>query len=442
VDPVLAGILLASLALKLGLAVWAESLQPRNDEATYVLMAEALEQGRSPGRVRPPGYPALIAAVRSVGGELSHVRLLQALLSAVTTLFVYALGRSVGGTGTARLAAAVFAFDPVLVGFSHLLWTETLFIFLFFAGLWLLLVPFDPARHGRWLAAGALFGLAAWVRPQMLAWLPFLFAWLGWRERSARALRAGLLLAAGFAAVVLPDTLHHLASQGRFRLISSTGSFNLLVGTAPSAAFVDKDDHWQAGWGQLPGGGYEEGAALRIAWLRASSQPLHFLRKCLWEAAHLWTLDSFVLRHLRNGWYGDDLPPWLLPAAVLGTGLFSALLLLAGWLGWVALPPSPFRGLAGLTLLYAVLLFGATFSLSRYAVPFRPLLAVSAAWLLRQPEALPASLRARRGAALLAAAGLALLAASWWNDAPLLWDMLRSGGAGHRFRWLEPDFLG
>jgi 4-amino-4-deoxy-L-arabinose transferase-like glycosyltransferase len=438
IDAVLALICVASLVVKLGLALWAVDLEPRNDEFTYLRMADAVAQGRFPGELRPPGYPAFLAAIFALGGGSAEVRALQALLSAVSILFVYALARSAADVRTARMAAAITGFDPVLIGFSHLLWTETLYLFLWLGGLALLLTRFDSAARGRFAAAGGVFGLAAFVRPQILSFLPFLLPWIGWRARRVRRLAvAGTLLLAASAAVVLPWSAWQLASRSRLVVVSSTGPFNLLVGTEPTAAFVAKDDHWKSRWGQLPGGGYDPQTALRIGWLRIVSHPLRFAHKAVWEAAHLWTLDSFVLRHLRNGWYADPLPAGLLPAAVVATGAFSAGLMLMGLLGLLAQPASPLRSVAGLAILHSLLLFGLTYSLSRYALPLRPLLACGAAWCATHPGALRPALAASPARRWLAAAALALLGLAWWNDVPLLWDMLAHGGQAFRFSWLD-----
>ena len=441
IDVVLAAVCVGSLVLKLGLAVWAADLKPRNDEHTYVQMALAIQEARFPGELRPPGYPAFMAAVFELGGGTAQVRTLQAVLSALTILWVYALARDATDRRTARLAAAIFAFDPVLIGFSHLLWSETLYLFLWLGGLALVLRRFDVGGRLRWAAAGAVFGLAAFVRPQILTFLPFLLGWAAWRAHRTRRLRrlaaCAALLVTACAAVVLPWSAWQLGTRGRLVVVSSTGPFNLLVGTHPASAFVDKDDHWGSDWGQLPGGGYDAGTALRIGWLRIVWHPLHFARKALWEAAHLWTLDSFVLRHLRNGWYVDPLPPGLLPAAVGVTATFSAGLMLAGLLGLLGQPASPFRSVAGLAVLHSLLLFGVTFSLSRYAVPLRPLLAVGAAWCATHPTRLRPALAGSRARRALAVGVLALLAFAWWNDVPLLWDMLAHGGRAFRFRWLD-----
>ena len=185
IDAVLAAIFVGSLVLKLGLAFWAADLKPRNDEHTYVQMARAIEHGRFPGELRPPGYPAFLAAVFRLGGDTAQVRILQAVLSALTILVLYGLARSATDRRTARLAAAICGFDPVLIGFSHLLWTETLYLLLWLAGLALVLNRFDASGRCRWAAAGAVFGLAAFVRPQILSFLPFLLGWVAWRASSS-----------------------------------------------------------------------------------------------------------------------------------------------------------------------------------------------------------------------------------------------------------------
>ena len=274
--------------------------------------------------------------------------------------------------------------------------------------------------------------------------MPLLLAWLLWAGRREAGLRRAAgraaLVALGCGLVLLPWTLHHAARHGRLVVVSSVGPYNLLVGSDPSAHFVDKDDHWNARWGHLPEGGYAQGPALQVSWLRIVSRPGGFLAKSLWEAGHLWTLDSFPLRHLRNGWYGDAAAAWL-PGAVVLCVAFTALLYAGGVLGLLAAPASSLRSVGLLALLHATLLFGVTFSLSRYAVPMRPLLALGAAWLAWHPRGPARWLRrdgrldARR--AVLAAGVVLLLGFAWWNDLPLLWDMLAHGGRDHRFRWLE-----
>ncbi|MFQ5491667.1 MAG: hypothetical protein ACE5GE_13195, partial [Phycisphaerae bacterium] len=217
------------------------------------------------------------------------------------------------------------------------------------------------------------------------------------------------------------------------------------------AAFVDKDDFWSFRYGQVGGTQYRQadledpaGAqrqAMKQAWSRISAAPGAYLRRCLWESAHLWTVDSFLLRHLRNGWYGTA------PASstnrcltALSVG-FNVLLIGAALLGLTILPASPMRGLIVLLCVHATLLFGLTYSLSRYNLPLHPFLAIPAgAVLVRIRKSLadligPKCTHLRRIVGGLAMVGLLC---SWNRDLPLVKDMWRTGGTHYRFRMVMP----
>lgn len=462
-DRWLVAILLLSLVLKLALAFSAEPVKPVLDEKDYLNRARYLtENGDFPDLWRPPLYPAALALALELGAGTAGVRVAQAVLSVLSTLFVFRIGRAAFDGRTARIAVALFAFDPVLIGFSHLIWVETLYIFFFLAVADLLLVRFGLHRRFRWLAAGVLTGLAALVRPQILIFVPFILLWT-WLSRRGTgeappagdapapglrrfAVGAGLLIA-GCALAVLPWSAHNVRTAGAFVLVDTNGPYNLLLGTDPAAAFVDKDDNWDRRWAAIDGMPYRlalardlertQSRAIELAADNITADPARYLAKSAWEAGHLWTLDSFTLRHLRNGWYGEGVPAWVLPAATVICAGFTLLLVAAGFIGLVAQPPSVLRGFTACAVLHAVLLFGLLFSLSRHAVPLRPLLALSAAWVLADPAA--AWQRLSNGRAALLKRGvpllliLAALAWVWWRDIPLLGDMLFNGGSEYLF---------
>ncbi len=147
------------------------------------------------------------------------------------------------------------------------------------------------------------------------------------------------------------------------------------------------------------------------------------------------TLDSFALRHLRNGWYGPQTPRSILPIAALVSIPWSLLLIALGALGYLGMGRSPLRTFGGMNLLYFVVIFALAYSLSRYQVPLRPLLAVGAAWLLvhsrEARDRLIASGRPmRRGIASVLI--LLFLVAAWARDVPVVYDMMANGGRDHR----------
>lgn len=447
--------LAGSVTLKLALALAVRHHAPILDEGAYLKLATQLATGGGyEGTFRPPGYPAFLAFWLAIGAGTLGVRLAQVALSAWSTVLMYQLGTRVGGERVGRVAALLFAFDPVLIAFSHRLWSETLFLTILL--LILELLSRDPlnARWTRWAVGGGLFGAGALVRPMLVTFLPFLALWLAWtawldrRTPGRMALREPLLrfgvVVVFCLAVILPWTLRNERVTGAFVLIDSNGPFNFLVGSQPEAAFVDKDDRWSDRYGAVNGRPYQlavaedaaraQKLAMAQAWANIAAQPGRFLAKSGWEAGHLWTLDSFLLRHLRNDWYGKTLPGWVTPLVTVVAVGFWVGLALAGLAGLFLLTDRPLARFGILWALQATLLFGATYALSRYGVPLRPFLALGAAGLLAGTESAGALWRrATRPIKLLTVTALLLIAVSWSRDLGLVRDMLVHRGAGHRF---------
>lgn len=135
----------------------------------------------------PPGYPAFIALFlgeqwrfgTKAGALLSiePVLIAQTLLSSLTVLLVFLLGRRFLATAPALAVAVLTAIWPHLVNVNVYLLTESLFTLLFWLALWLLIdgVTRQGPPRGRLLLAGAAMAAAALTRPTV-QYLPFLLA--------------------------------------------------------------------------------------------------------------------------------------------------------------------------------------------------------------------------------------------------------------------------
>ncbi len=191
VSRLLAGVLLAALALRLG---WG-FVQP-TDEASILRLPdqrEYLEAARNllGGRgltfydprfedqvyaVRMPGYPLLVAACRA---NVRLVRVVQAFVDTSTVLAIFLLARRWLPPGRSLFAAALVALNPFLVYFSGLLLSETLYTAMLAWGMCLLvrsappLSDIDPADPKRphpwrgvltWLGGGVVLALSVHVR--------------------------------------------------------------------------------------------------------------------------------------------------------------------------------------------------------------------------------------------------------------------------------------
>jgi len=173
--------LLAFLLRVAPLALPIELVGP--DSPSYTEPAEGLAAGRgyveadgSPSLVRPPGYPAFLAAVYVACGGPSPLaaRLAQALLGALCVPLLWdVLRRLRAGDGVALGGAALVAVDPIAIGQAPWLLREQLLLF-GVALAWWTLVRFRG--RARYLLGGlALAGLTLTHQLYVLAG-PFLAA--------------------------------------------------------------------------------------------------------------------------------------------------------------------------------------------------------------------------------------------------------------------------
>src|SRR5262249_15262362 len=133
-------ILVSGAVLRLALWTWFQDLPPRGwDEQDYNRLAVRLvthgDYASPTGELvslRPPLYPAFVAAIYAVCGLENYqaVRLIQAVLSLLTVYLAYKLGALAASPRVGVVLAACCCFYPSFLGFNNLLLTETLFTLL------------------------------------------------------------------------------------------------------------------------------------------------------------------------------------------------------------------------------------------------------------------------------------------------------------------------
>ncbi|MDQ2673764.1 MAG: glycosyltransferase family 39 protein, partial [Chloroflexota bacterium] len=141
-----------------------------------------------------PLFPWLTAAINAViAAPVAAAFIVGTIASLFVAPMLYRLVRADLGASVARWSSGLLLVFPTAY-FLHIGYTESLFLALSFATLWL-------ARTSRWWAAGALGALAALTRVNGLVLIPALAveAWLQWRVH--RRLEAGPMVA--MAAVAL-----------------------------------------------------------------------------------------------------------------------------------------------------------------------------------------------------------------------------------------------
>jgi 4-amino-4-deoxy-L-arabinose transferase-like glycosyltransferase len=249
--------------------------------------------------------------------DLDWIRVVQVGISTLSVGLVFLLGLDLFDRRSALFAAGVFAFFPEFVGFSHLLFSETLFIALNFV--WALLLMRGQRRESASLlaAAGAVLALAALTRQVVASFVFLAVAWLfvmrpsPWRGTARLA--AALVL--GCVVTLVPWTIRNAVVHGVFAPIAPRSGLALLHGVTGD---LQGELGWTAAGGLLPERVIDEHAG-KIARERIAANPMGYLRRVvLVNVPNLWAADSHVLRHVQGAaatqpdmvGYPPS-PPWL-----------------------------------------------------------------------------------------------------------------------------------
>lgn len=186
---------------------------------------------------RPPGYPYFLAATyRFGGGSYAAPRVVQHVLGVLGVALAWWLGARLGGRLAGALYAALMGSYWILLYFEGELLDPALNVFLLVAMVAAGLLWLERRRAGWIFLAGLLLGLAAVVRPNVLAFFPAGLAWLGWvLKRRGDWLRAAGLWTAGLVLAVAPAAARNrVVAQDRV-LISSNAGVNFYIGNNPDA---------------------------------------------------------------------------------------------------------------------------------------------------------------------------------------------------------------
>jgi hypothetical protein len=441
----------AALALVVGLAarlLAAWFLAPSElmgDEREYWYRAVSIVEGRDvvgEGK-RPPGSIWWYALFVRLFGDGRQVALAANILPGLAVVAgAAALGRRFGGERTMVWTAWAAALHPTFVIYSVSLWSEPLYTALSLGALLLLLPASGTAAPAALFASGVLLGAAALTR-EVGIFLPAV-ATLWLLSRGARAPAAwgrAALACAGFAIALAPWAVRQNEDSAVPVLVSRTTWKNLYVGNAPLPD-GESDGSDRRGSGPLYRTYSTLGKDLAECEARAKEIALAAIR----ERMPWWPLEKIaeavpgvltpnalpVGRLLARPGTGAWAGKWAYATAVDGGGAewlrdvlawanvaVWAVTLLAGTAG-LALAGTGGRAPVGLFLLFIALHLLPTiltFGISRFRLPFEPLLLIAAVWCLAQGAAAwRAAGRGRRIAACMATGTVAaILASQWWT---------------------------
>jgi len=364
------------LALGLRLLVWNwhELYDLGGDEREYFNQALTLLRDHAYvelNLMRPPLYTGFLAAGMYLFDSLvQRLRLIQAIISALTVVPIYLLARRLFDRRVGLVAALLAAFSYTLAAHATELLTETLFVFGLATLFWLLLGAAREAGDWRleawraspasslqspasssvvWaLVAGLNLGALALIRSVALPLLPLGALWLllrrpigntthRWSVVGGRwSVAACFVLGAGL--VIVPWTARNYATYGALILIDTTGAENLWLDNNPAGSAPGDPLGREAAKRQLYDLGDDRAARQRLASANGAAaiftHPTWFAYKAWGEMKRFLALEYFDdLRERRAIWA----PPLEVGLRLgLGDGVWL-LLLFGGTIGlWLA----------------------------------------------------------------------------------------------------------
>src|SRR5205085_8951455 len=134
-------------------------------------------------------YTLYLSAVYALTGHHPlAARLVQAMLSALTGWYLFAIGRRLFGETVGMVAALLWGLYAYLIFFNAVLMTQTFYIVCILAALAEALKLAErpggrvAASAGEWLRLGLALGLGTLFRQTLLLFTPLLLVWVVWKR--------------------------------------------------------------------------------------------------------------------------------------------------------------------------------------------------------------------------------------------------------------------
>ncbi len=151
------------------------------DEHTYLQMAETIKAGKGLAYPQvtasmPPVYPYFVALFTFLPiAPLFALRLFQAILGGILSVLIFMLGKEMFNNRTGILSSLIYSFYPVLIFFSGLALSETLYTFLTFLFIFSLYFLYRTPSWKWILSSGITGALSALTRPSTISLIPFIY---------------------------------------------------------------------------------------------------------------------------------------------------------------------------------------------------------------------------------------------------------------------------
>jgi 4-amino-4-deoxy-L-arabinose transferase-like glycosyltransferase len=383
---VLAVIILLSFMLKMILIVRYENfLTLSSDDLNYIKSAAALvkrgiftfHQYNEPTVFITPLYPIFLAIIFKVFGTglpgLQAVRVIQAILSSVSIVYVFFISKELFNPKIALTASFFVAFYiPNIVTSGYIL-TETLFIFLFYVLLYYSLKFAEESSVVKFSFLGVLWGAASLCRPAISLFPLFLFlhVWFLKKVEYKKIFKLAFSMVLSFAIIMLPWWIRNFREYGEFIPLAASGGNPMLQGTYIGYQQTPSNTvYYKLGGNSLETNKTE----MKVA----KERIIHGFREDFWGYLRWFTLGKSYYFWLTifywKEYFGIGQGPVLVYHYFLLTGLVGAALLLFKRSARYMLPVSMILYFNGIHCVYM--------AFDRYALPVMPLVSIFCAYLI------------------------------------------------------------
>ena len=179
---------------------------------------------------RAPLYPYFLGAVYAIfGHDYFIIRIVQALIGALTSVLVYLLGKKVFSERIGIISGLIAASAWLLIYFEAELLIPVILLPIDLGLLLLLIKSRETDKNLYWWLSGLLFGLSLIARPNIGIIIPILI-WLFLQKADFKLFTKRLgIFALGTIIPIIPVTYHNIRA-GEFVLIATQGGVNFYIG--------------------------------------------------------------------------------------------------------------------------------------------------------------------------------------------------------------------
>ncbi|MCE2852383.1 MAG: hypothetical protein LW717_14525 [Chloroflexaceae bacterium] len=410
-----------SLGIAIAFRVFVWVVLPRttwiSDEGEYFAAATWLSYGRGFAWyldyewTRVPLYPLFVAAHLRIGGTPYWVFVSQIILSLTHILLVRAIAMRLWPLQplVADIACVLTALCLPLATMTITLLSETLFLTLFLAILWVAL-GFQIAIPSLWRASmlGVLLAVATLTRSMMLAFVPLLVLWMcvggSWLPASYmwKRMQAAVVMVLFFVVTIMPWSWYASRTFGGPLMLDTTGAYNLLL-TANTTVYPESSgtrlEQYTAALlraqasppaqscrphpGVLPTPVARQNAMLAEAWCIIQGNPSAFVTRIPSEFVDFWQIHYASAERFTKGFTTGSVSANYLTAVFWFDDVWYILVLFPALIGlWVLRRDGATRSQHELFLLWFVvpiLLGMLLFSITRFRNILLPLMSITAA---------------------------------------------------------------